>query len=127
MLLKFLPFLILSRSNGETSTLTLPNDKDRFFVARYPPGKPEEAQVVSVAHSKDQLLQDYFHYYISTPSTALKRCRGCDKPLDYQTLAIQTTVICILCNLYFKLILQIMQFKLQYLSVSKKRACKTGC
>jgi hypothetical protein len=29
--------------------------------------------------------------------------------------------------LYFKLILQIMQFKLQYLSVSKKRACKTGC
>jgi hypothetical protein len=52
---------------------------------------------VATIHTKEDLFQDYFYYFIDKPSP-LQRCSACRQSVDTKSLYIQTTSVCILGN-----------------------------
>jgi hypothetical protein len=86
--------LIFFRPNGKITSLDIPDLQKKFIVVRYPSSHPEQARFVSTALSKEDLYQEFFHFYVTKPSS-LKKCSSCQQQLG-QSLCIQNSIICIL-------------------------------
>jgi hypothetical protein len=84
---------IFFRPNGKITSLDIPDLQKKFIVVRYPSSHPEQARFISSVLSKEDLYQDFFHYYI-TQASSLKRCASCHQQFG-NVLSIQTTIVCI--------------------------------
>ena len=87
----------LKRPTGEMRSISvIPSDmfEETFIVVQHPIDQPGSSKFISLVESKEDLFQDFFHFYIST---AHKRssCRGCKSSLSHN-LSISTQLICIL-------------------------------
>jgi hypothetical protein len=80
--------------NGDIHTLDI-STNERFIVVRHPPNHNEKAHFVTKVEAPGDLFKDFYHYYISYPSSGAQ-CRGCSKLLDPSTLCVKTQLICIL-------------------------------